>query len=101
MDPNEKPIIVDPSKINAQVGTGIRDLVVIIGVVSAVLGFVRTGDLNGLLSYIQAPEFLAAAGIVAVAAVTGYRQWRARRDTKALVKIADAAPDTVAKVEPK
>lgn len=94
-----KPVImVDPSKVKAQLGTGLRDIALIVATASAVFGLVAAGNLKGALEYVQRPDALTALATVVVAAVTGYRQWQARRTKAREVALANAAPDSKARL---
>jgi len=94
-----QPIIVDPSRITAQVGTFLRDLGIISGAVTALLGLVKTHDLAAVIAYLQSADaghaITAAGGILSVAILI-WRQWSARKTKNVINTLVEAVPDKVA-----
>lgn len=93
-----KPYQVNPSAIMAQAPVLLRQLLLVVGGIVAVLGFLSARDINGLYEYVRSdafvPIFVAGAGLFSLA----YGQWKAHRDRVRLVTVARSAPDSVAVV---
>ena len=102
MSGNETPpIAVNPSPASDQVQAGLRSLVLVIGAVGAILGFVGKHDLAGLINYLQSAAFVPAALVLASAASFVWGQWKTRHRAKQLISVASspAVPDSVAKLK--
>ena len=91
-----KPYEINPSAVMAHAPVLLRQLLLIIGGVVAVIGFMSARDLAGLWTYLQSDEFVtvfvAGSGLVALL----YGQWKARRDRVRLVTITNEVSDDVA-----
>lgn len=94
-EPNTPQIVVNSNPLPDQIGTGVRDVVVIVSTASAVLALIKSGDMNGVLALIQTPDALAAISVVVGGAVVLWRQFLSRRETRKKVTIAGAAPEDV------
>lgn len=92
------PIVVSASAIQTTLFAALRITAVLIGGVTAVLGFVGKRDLSGLIAYVQSSDFVAVAGALAAVISFGYGLWHTYRQKSNLVTVAKAAPDSVATV---
>ena len=98
-DANESPpIAVNPSPLNDQIASGIRNLLLAVGVVTAIAGFVAKRDLAGFIVYVQSSEFIQVAGLVLTFGSVAWSQWKTRHRAKQLASVAahPAVPDAVA-----
>lgn len=98
---NAPPLVVDPSPVKDQIGAGIRTLIVLIGGISAILGFIGRHDAAGLVVYLQSGAFVPIIGAAATVGAFVWGQWKARHSKAQLVTTAAAAPDDVSVVAPK
>lgn len=94
------PIVVNPSPVKDQIAAGIRTLIVLIGGISAILGFLGKHDLAGLIVYLQSGSFLPIVGAASAVGAFIYAQWQTIRRKRTLVTVTAAAPDNVAVVAP-
>lgn len=98
METGQQPYTVNPSAIMAQAPVLLRQVTLVLGGVAAVLGFVSTHDLAGLVAYLQSEQFVPIFVALSGAASLAWGQVKAHRDRVRLVTIAKAAPDSVAVV---
>lgn len=94
------PIVVNPSPVKDQIAAGIRTLIVLIGGISAILGFIGKHDLAGLIVYLQSGAFLPIIGAASAVGAFLYAQWRTIVRKRELVRAAESADDDVAVVKP-
>lgn len=80
------PATVNDNPVQAQISTAIRDAGIVIGFVSALLGFVSKHDLAGAINFLQSAQALPAIGMIGAGAIVIWRQIHARRDVA--VKVA-------------
>jgi hypothetical protein len=92
------PIVVDPAKWKDQIATAARDMGLVITATTALLGLLKRHSWAEAIAYVQSNDFLTAAGIVGSAAIFVWRQWNARHQKARLVTVAEAAPNSVAKL---
>lgn len=96
---NPLPVkVAATSPFAAQISAAVRVFVVVVGLVVALLGFVRARDLAGLVDYVQSNEFLTGAGVIAAAVAFVWGQVRTHVKQRQLVTIAQRAPDDVAQL---
>lgn len=91
--------VIDPNPWPEIIGVAARQVGMIGGAVVSLFGFVSARDLSGLFAYIRSEDGVAAFGALTTVTLLGWgyvRAWRARHK---LVKIAHAAPDSVAVVK--
>ncbi len=88
-DDNETPpIAVNASPVNDQVASLIRTLLLLIGAVTALAGFIAKRDLAGFITYVQSSEFLQVAGVLLTAGTFAWGQWKTRHRAKQLATVA-------------
>lgn len=73
------PATVNDSPVQAQISTAIRDVGIVIGFLSALLGFVSKHDLAGAINFLQSAQALPAIGMIVGAGIIAWRQFHARR----------------------
>lgn len=97
MADNETPQIVAPTPLNDQIASGIRVMVLAIGLVTTLAGFVSRRDLAGFIVYVQTNEFLATAGLLVSVGMFTWGQWKTRHRAKQLNAVAQdvRVPDAV------
>lgn len=95
----EKPYEINPSAVMAQAPVLLRQILLVLGGMGAVFGFLSARDIAGLWAYLQSeqfvPVFMAAAGGASLL----YGQWKAHRDRVRLVVLGKNVPDDVAVVK--
>ena len=94
-EPVDTPIVVDPNAVPAQIASAMRVALILIGGLSAVLGFVQARDLVGLIAYFQSADFLPVIGAAVAIGSFLYGQWKLRMDKREKVILADNVPDPV------
>lgn len=92
------PIVVNPSPVKDQIAAGFRTLIVLIGGISAMIGFLGKHDLAGLIVYLQSGSFVPIIGAASAVGAFVYAQWQTIRRKRTLVTVTAAAPDDVAVV---
>lgn len=70
------PIAVNASPVNDQVAALIRTLLLLIGAVTALAGFIAKRDLAGFITYVQSREFLQVAGVLLTAGTFAWASGR-------------------------
>lgn len=95
----EKPIVINPSTIQAQAASISAHLVVIIAAFTAISGFVGKRDLMGFINYIQSAEALPFLALVVGGGTVVWRQIKARKTVQKQVTLAMSVPDHIAKVK--
>lgn len=98
-DPVPTPIVVNPNPLGAQALSAARVVVMIIASLAAIMGFVRTRDLAGLIVYLQSDAFLPVLATLIGIATFVWSQIKTRRERARLVVAADAAPNNIARVQ--
>ena len=94
-EPIDTPIVVNPSAVPAQVASALRVALILIGGLSAILGFVHARDLVGLIAYLKSDDFVPVAGAAVALASFLYGQWALRKEKREKVILADNVPDPV------
>lgn len=89
------PIVVNPSPVKDQLAAGFRTLIVLLGGISAVMGFLRTHDLAGLIVYLQSDSFIPIIGAASAVGAFLYAQWKTIARKRELVDVAQADPANV------
>lgn len=95
------PIVVSASAIQTTLFAALRIFSVLLGGVTALLGFASKRDLAGLIAYVQSSDFTAVAGALAAVFSVAYGLWHTYRQKADLITVAKAAPDAVATVADK
>lgn len=98
-DDAPKPIQVSPTATTAQSGSAMRDVLLIVGVLPALLAVLGKRDLQALVDFIASTEFAPVLGIIVTGGVVAWRQWLARRQHAESLKMAQNTPDRVAVVK--
>jgi hypothetical protein len=98
-DTPDVPQVIDPNPINGQIATALRDVGIVVGFLTAIIGFLGKHDLAGLIAYIRSSDALPALGVLMTAAIFVYRQWLSRRETKVKVLAATSEPNTAVVVK--
>lgn len=86
-DPDNSPIIVNEAQTAANLGVALRYGLTTIGAWAIGKGYITSDLLQALV------------GLVTVVAPAAWAFWRSHEQKKALVKIANAAPNSVAVVQ--
>jgi hypothetical protein len=93
------PIVVNASAVPDQASAALRDIVLVLSAVPTVMAFIGKGDMMGLVSWMSSTAAAPVMGVLATAAVVIWRQWNARHRNAVSVKLASAAPDSIAVVK--
>lgn len=93
------PIVIDPSPVADQIKAGIRNVIVLIGGMAAIFGFIGRHDAAGLVVYLQSGTFLPVIGAAGTVGAVVWGQWKARHSKAQLVTTGAAAPNSVAIVK--
>jgi hypothetical protein len=88
----QTPIVVDPDPLKAQAAAIGRDIAILIGGSTAVIGFLSHGDLNGLKDWIGSASAVTFIGLLLAAGSSIYRQIKTRSDKAKMAALADSAP---------
>jgi len=96
-DNTTPPIQANPTPVTDQAASAIRTVLLCIGVVSALAGFVAKRDLAGFIAYMQSSDFLAAMSLLLAAGSFVWGQWKTRHRAKQLATVAadPRVPDEV------
>lgn len=94
------PIVVNPSPVGEQISASIRTVIILIGGISAILGFIGKHDLAGLIVFLQSGSFLPIIGAASAVGAFLYAQWQTIRRKRTLVTVTAAADDAVAVLAP-
>lgn len=92
------PVVINPSTTPDHVSSGVRDVLIFIGGITAVFGFLAEKDLAGLMSWIQSTEALPFLGLVVAGLSLIWRHITLRRKKAQLVAVGLAAPNSTAVV---
>jgi hypothetical protein len=95
----ETPLQIDPSPLPEQAISGIRDIVIIAGALSAIMGFLSQKDLVGLIAWLQSSEAYPFIGLVMAGATLVWRHIGIRKKKAVAVTLGLAAPNSVAQVK--
>jgi hypothetical protein len=90
---------VNRDPINAQIATFARDIGLVVGAMTALLGLISKKDWPGIIAFMQSSNALTAAGILATVAIPVWRQFSARWNRQLLVKAAQSPANTVVNVK--
>jgi hypothetical protein len=93
------PIIVNPSPVGAQAISAVRVVVMILAASTAIMGFVGTRDLVGLILYLQSDAFLPVLASLIGIGTFIWSQLKTRNQRATEVVLAEAAPNSVAQVQ--
>lgn len=101
IDPNtpDKPVVVPASAASDQAGTAARDILLLVSALPALVAVLGTHDVTKIVAYLGSADFAPVLGIAVTAGTLAWRQWIARKRHTNDVKVASAAPDTVAVVK--
>lgn len=91
------PMQANPTPTTDQAAAAVRTVLLCIGVITALAGFVAKRDLAGFITYMQSSEFAAALGLLLAAATFAWGQWKTRHRAKQLATVAadPRVPDEV------
>lgn len=95
----DKPIVVPATPTSTQIGTGSRDLMLLIAALPALVAVLGTRDVKQIVDWFASEPGIAFIGLAIVIGTPIYRQWLARRKHANEVKMADEAPDYIAQVQ--
>lgn len=96
--PVEQPVTVSRSPVPEQTGTAVRDILLIVSAVPALIAVLGTRDVVKIVAYVSSVEFAPVLGVIVGAAVLGWRQLIARRNTAVKVTMAEQLPESKAQV---
>lgn len=97
MSDNETPPIqVNQTPVADQAAAAARTIVLVLGAITALAGFVSTRDLAGFIAYVQTSDGLSALGLAITGATFAWGQWKTRHRAKQLAAIVPHVPDEVA-----
>lgn len=97
---NDKPIEVPASAVSSQSGTAVRDILLVVSALPALLAVLGQKDLQAVVRFLGSTEFAPALGVLVTAGVFGWRQWLARKKHAEAVAMAQSAANHVAVVKP-
>lgn len=92
----EAPIVVPASPANAQIASGLRSAVLVIGAITTLAGFVSHRDMAGFLTYVQSSDFVLVLGIASTVGSVAWGQWKLRKRELQSAKMATLLPDSIA-----
>lgn len=78
------PATANDSATQAMVSTALRDMGLVLGLVTAILGFASNHNLAGAINYLKSEQALPALGVVLSVGIAAWRQWHARRAVRVL-----------------
>lgn len=102
-DPNpdvaDKPVVVPASPVGDQAGTAGRDILLLLSALPALIAVLGTHDVTRIVAYLGSADFAPVLGILVTAGTLLWRQWIARKRHTNDVKVASAAPNSIAIVK--
>lgn len=98
-DVPDQPVVVPASPVGDQVATFSRDFVILASALPALIAVLGTHDVKQITDYLTSQAFAPALGVIVLAGTLGYRQWKARKRHTDDVRVAKAAPDSIAIVK--
>ena len=72
-----------PPPVASQTGTAIRDITILISALPALIAVLGTRDVTKIADFLASTQFAPALGVIAAAAVIGWRQMHARKAKQA------------------
>ena len=91
-DNNETPPITAPTPATDQAASAVRTVLLIIGAMTAIAGFVAKRDLSGFILYVQSTDGLAFVGLMISIGTIAWGQWKTRHRAKQIVATRVNAP---------
>lgn len=95
----DRPVVVAESPVGIQSATLARDFLIVVSIIPALAAVFGTHDLNQIVAFLTGPQFAPALGVITLTATVAWRQWIVRRQHSNDVKMASAAPDSIAVVK--
>lgn len=92
------PIQITDSTAKEQGGAGMRDFMLVVAALPALIAVFGKGDVIAAVNYIASAEFAPVLGVVAVAGVAIWRQFITRWSKQKLITTGEAAPNNVSQV---
>lgn len=92
------PLQVTDSTAKEQTGAAVRDLMLVVAVLPALVAVLGTRDLKAIVDFVASEQFAPALGVILALAVVVWRQLVTRWEKRKLITSAKAAPDSVATV---
>lgn len=82
--------------------SAVRSVLLVVGAVVALAGFVSKHDWAGVLSYVQSAPFITALATVMAAGSFAWGQWKTRERANQISSVAGnpLVPEDVAKLKP-
>jgi len=87
-DNETPPMQANPTPTTDQAAAAVRTILLCIGVVSALAGFVGKRDLAGFIAYMQSSDFISALALLMAAATFVWGQIKTRHRAKQLATVA-------------
>lgn len=94
------PIVVDPSALPDLLVTGMRQIVLVVGGSTSLLGLFQGRDVAGVGQYIMSNDFAIFVAAAATLYTMGYGLLKTLWNKRRSVILANAVPDSVAIVQP-
>ncbi|QDZ07441.1 hypothetical protein FPZ24_08080 [Sphingomonas panacisoli] len=98
-DVPDKPIEVPVTPTAAQVGTGTRDVLLLVAALPALVAVLGKHSMVDTVNWLGSEPGLAFVGLVIAIGTPAWRQWKARRQHANELKMAKSASDNVAVVK--
>lgn len=98
---NDPGIKVNPSPYTDMAASAVRSLLVVVGALVALAGFVSKHDWAGLIDYVQSAPFLTALATIMAAGAFAWGQWKTRSRAVDAIAVATSpkVPDSVASLK--
>ncbi|MGI4875951.1 MAG: hypothetical protein ACRYG4_00525 [Janthinobacterium lividum] len=93
----DAPIIVDPSNSADIIQQIIRNVVLVVGAVTAFIALARVHNFIGIVTWIQGSDFTGLIGAVAALTSVGLGIWKTVKRKAEMVIATAHAPDSVAR----
>lgn len=98
-DVPDKPIEVPQSPVSAQVGSGGRDILLLVAALPALIAVLGTRDVKQIVDWFAGQQGLAFIGLALAIGTPIWRQWIARRKHANDVKLVSNVDDRIGKVK--
>ncbi|MBX9816063.1 MAG: hypothetical protein K2X76_15300 [Sphingomonas sp.] len=96
METQNKPtIVLNTSPAALQAGTLVRDSMLVLAALPALVGVLGRGDVIGIVNYLGSQEFAPAAGVLLTGGVLLWRQLLARKAKRVELALALARPSEI------
>lgn len=94
----DPPLQINPSTAPDHLKFGVRDIVIVIGALSTILGFASKRDIGGLMNWLQSSEAFPFLGIALMVGSFVWNYKRVNRKKAELVTLGLMAPNSAAVV---